>query len=147
MAEGCGRRFDEALLSGYVDGTLTQGDEQRVRVHLEDCAECRAQVQEMTHLREVTMNSKFEVPPDDQWSETPRGGLSLASFGAGWVLVALWLVASIGYGLWEYARSDAGVVWKLISFAGVSGLALLLVSVLVDRLKTLKRDRYMEVKK
>ena len=33
--------FDEALISGYLDGELTQGDAQRVRVHLEDCAVCQ----------------------------------------------------------------------------------------------------------
>ena len=33
MPEPCGRAFDEALLSGYLDDALVQGDEQRVRVH------------------------------------------------------------------------------------------------------------------
>ena len=43
MPEPCGRTFDGALLSGFLDGALTQADEQRVRVHLEDCETCRAQ--------------------------------------------------------------------------------------------------------
>lgn len=41
MPEACGRMFDDALLSGYVDGALPQMDEQLVRVHLEDCETCR----------------------------------------------------------------------------------------------------------
>ena len=45
MPEHCGRTFDDALLSGYLDHALTQADEQRVRIHLEDCATCRMQME------------------------------------------------------------------------------------------------------
>ena len=36
MSEQCGCGFDPALLSGYLDGALTQADEQRVCILLED---------------------------------------------------------------------------------------------------------------
>ena len=41
MTEVCNRTFDSILLSGYVDGELTQADAQQVRVHLEQCPRCR----------------------------------------------------------------------------------------------------------
>lgn len=65
--------FDEAILSGYLDGELTQGDEQRVRLHIEHCAGCGIVIDELRKLREATMNSNFQVPDDTQWDETPRG--------------------------------------------------------------------------
>ena len=65
MPEHCGRTFDDALLSGYLDHALTQADEQRVRIHLEDCATCRMQVEQLAQLREVTMSTEFNVPADD----------------------------------------------------------------------------------
>jgi len=37
----------EPLLSGYLDGELTQGDRQRVELILEDCAECARVFDEM----------------------------------------------------------------------------------------------------
>ncbi len=147
MTEGCNRRFDEELLSGYADAALSQGDEQRVRVHLEDCAICSDRVREIHTLREATMGSEFEVPQDDQWKETPRTGGSAFSSSLGWLLVAVWAVASTAYGLFEYARSGEDLVWKLLAFAGLGGFALLLVSVALDRLKTWKTDRYTEVEK
>ena len=64
MSEPCGRTFDEALISGYVDGTLVQGDAQRVQIHLEDCASCRALVDEITSVRETTISSAFATPAD-----------------------------------------------------------------------------------
>ena len=39
IRDACISRFNEYL--HYLDGELTQADSQRVRVHLEDCEECR----------------------------------------------------------------------------------------------------------
>jgi hypothetical protein len=147
MSDRCGRTFDEALLSGYVDGELTQSDEQRVRVHVEDCADCRAQVEQMSQLKEVTVSSEFKVPADDQWSEVPRGGASRFAFSVGWSFLIVWAAVVAGYGLWQFWTSDEGLFEKLWVFVPVSGFVLLFASVLIDRLNVLKTDRYREVQK
>lgn len=143
----CGRRFAEELLSGYLDGALTQGDEQRVRLHLEDCAECRARVEEMSQLREVIMTTRFQTPDDDQWDESPRGAASRLSRGAGWLLVAVWLICVTCFVLWEVATGPQGLFEKSLVFSGLLGLALLFVSVLLDRLRVMPGDRYRGVEK
>ena len=155
MSEGCGRSFDEALLSGYVDHVLTQADEQRVRIHVEQCQTCRTQVQDMKRMRETTMSSTFETPTDDQWSEAPRTGASWTLAGIGWMLVILWAVGVAGYAVWEvwirptlWAGSlDEPLGRKIAIFSGMLGFALLFGSVLLDRLRTFKTDRYREVHK
>jgi len=147
MPERCARTFDEALLSGYVDGELTQADEQLVRVHIEDCAACRTQVKEMQQLREVTMSSRFNVPAEDQWSEAPRGTASRLAFGLGWTFVIVWASIVGGYALWEFWRSDGPTGAKLLAFAPVSGAVLLFLSVLIDRLKAMRTDPYRRVQK
>jgi anti-sigma factor RsiW len=147
MPERCTRTFDEALLSGYVDGELTQGDEQRVRVHVEDCAKCRTQVEEMQQVREVTMSSRFKVPADDQWSEAPRGATSRLAFGLGWTFVIVWASIVGGYALWEFWTSDGSFAGKLLAFAPMSAAVLLFLSVLIDRLKAMRTDPYRRVQK
>jgi hypothetical protein len=147
MPERCARTFDEALLSGYVDGALTQADEQRVRVHVEDCESCRRQVEEMQQLREVTMSSRFNVPADDQWSESPRGGASWLAFGLGWTFLIVWVTIVGGYALWEFWTSDGPIVGKILAFTPASGFALLFLSVLIDRLKAMRTDPYRRVQK
>ena len=83
MPEHCGRTFDDALLSGYLDQALTQADEQRLRIHLGNCGTCRAQVEQLAQPREATMGTEFNVPSDDHWSEAPRGRPSWLSLGLG----------------------------------------------------------------
>ena len=147
MSEGR-HGFDEALISGYLDGELTQGDEQRVRLHLEDCAECRFVADELRKLREVTMNTEFQVPEDTQWDETPRGAISRFLHNFGWLIAGLWVVGIAVYLVWQIATDS-----ESLQFEGVLGFALLLafglviLSALVDRLKTRKNDPYRKVLK
>jgi anti-sigma factor RsiW len=147
MPERCARTFDEALLSGYVDGELTQADEQRVRVHVEDCADCRRQVEEMQQVREVTMSSRFNVPADDQWTEAPRGTASRLAFGLGWTFLIVWASIVGGYALWEFWTSDGPIVGKLVAFVPASAAVLLFLSVLIDRVKAMRTDPYRRVQK
>ncbi len=147
MPEQCGRTFDEVLLSGYLDDALVQGDEQRVRVHLEDCATCRTLVEELAAVREATMSSTFDTPRDHEWPEMPRTGTSRLAHGMGWPLVMAWVVLFGGYALWELWTEAENLLEQLILVGGVSGIGLLFLRVLIDRLDALKTDRYREVQK
>ena len=143
----CGRSFAEALLSGYVDEVLTQGDEQRVRIHLEDCPACARLVQDMKENREVIMTTQFKTPADDSWDERPRGTASALSFGMGWLLITVWIAGTVGFGLWQLATGPEDLLAKLLIFSGLSAVGMLFLSVLIDRVKTLRTDRYRKVQK
>ena len=147
MSEKCGRSFDEALLSGTLDGVLTQGDDQRVRLHLEQCADCRRLMDELVETREATRTTRFALPTEDQWNEAPRGATSFMARGFGWALLMVWCVALAGYGLWEFLTSPGDFWVKLTVFGLLSGVGLLFISVLIDRIKASRTDRYNEVEK
>ena len=147
MPEPCGRTFEEALLSGYLDAALVQRDEQRVRLHLEDCATCRTLVDELSAVREATMSSTFDTPGDDEWSELPRTEASRLANILGWPLVLAWGTLLGGYGLWQMWAEAEVLIERLILVGGVSGFGLLFLKVLLDRLQAMKTDRYREVQK
>jgi predicted anti-sigma-YlaC factor YlaD len=139
--------FNEALISGYIDGELTQGEEQRVRLHLEDCAECRTMTDELRRLKEATMTTEFQVPDDTQWDETPRGRHSGFFRNFGWLILLAWIVGTLGYGLWQVAIDTEDLFGVVIVFGFWLGFGLVFLSVLIDRLKTRKTDRYRRVQK
>ena len=147
MPEQCGRTFDEVLLFGYLDDALVQRDEQRVRVHLEDCATCRTLVEELAVVREATMSSTFDTPRDDECPEMPRTGASRLADRLGWPLVIAWVALFGGYALWELWTEAEILLEQLILVGGVSGIGLLFLRVLLDRLDAMKTDRYWEVQK
>ncbi len=143
----CPHAFDETLITGYLDGELTQATEQKVRIHLEDCGCCGSLLEELRTLREATMSTEFSRPDDTQWDEHPRGSISWFARSTGWVLAILWVVVVSAYALWEFWQAPTHPVERLLVVGGLSALALLFVSVLLDRIKAARTDPYREVEK
>ena len=140
--------FDDALLSGYLDGELTQQDDQRVRLHLEACASCQTTVEQMTALREATMTSEFKTPEDTQWDEVPRGALSRILTTSGWLIAGLWLAGVIGYAIWQASNDSVSLSFEGLLAVGIFlAIGLVFLSALVDRLKIRKNDPYRKVQK
>ncbi|HSG81744.1 MAG TPA: anti-sigma factor [Gemmatimonadota bacterium] len=139
--------FDETSISGYLDGELTQRDDQRVRLHLEDCAECRAIADGMRKMKEATMTSEFQVPDDTQWDEKPRGSISAFLSRFGWTIAIVWVIAIAGYGIWQVATDAEDLLEAVLVFGLWLGFGLVFLSVLIDRLKTFKTDPYRRIEK
>ncbi len=93
------------------------------------------------------MTTQFHTPPDEQWDERPRGLLSRSSIRLGWLILLLWLVGITGFVIGHVWTGPESLFEKLLVFAGIGGISLLFLSVLLDRIKTMKTDRYREVKK
>jgi anti-sigma factor RsiW len=138
--------FDDALISGYLDGELTQEEAQRVRIHLEDCATCRETANEMSRIREATMDSQFHAPQDLQWDESPRGGTSRLLRYTGLVIGLAWLIGIVGYLIVELAGSD-DILGVLLVAGFVLSAGLILASAFLDRREARKTDRYRRVEK
>lgn len=147
MPDRCSTTFDEALISGHLDGELTQAAEQRVRLHLEDCEHCRTVLAELQALRATTMSTEFHQPDDSQWDERPRSGLSLLARRTGWVVAVVWAVFLAAYALWHFWQGSANLAERILVFGGLSALVLLFTSVLLDRLRAASNDPYREVEK
>lgn len=140
-------RFDSSLVSGYLDGELTQQDAQRVRIHLEDCAKCRTLAQELTTMKEATMSTRFRTPSDHQWDETATSPLTGGLRRVGWLLAIVWLAFTTGYGIWQVVE-EADDIWGLVVAFGMwVGLGMVFFSVAVDQVRRSKNDRYRSVRK
>ena len=139
--------FEEELLSGYLDGALTQQDTQRVRVHLEGSAEASRLLEELRTMREASMSTSFEVHEDRQWREAGRTAVSRASRGLGLVLLLVWAAGTGGFALWHVAQGSEDWWEKALVFGGVGAVALLFLSALLDRVRDSRTDRYKEVEK
>lgn len=139
--------FDEALLSGYLDGELTQAEAQRVRIYLEDHAAAREMMEDLRRLRQAARDTRFKLPPDTQWDERPRGPASATLRRLGWVALVGSGASVLGFGAWQLAVGPFTTFAKVIAFGILFGLGSLFVSVLVDRLRAAATDRYGRVEK
>ncbi len=145
MAHNCTRAFDEELISGYLDGALPQMQAQKVRLHVEDCGSCRSLLSELRTLREAAQSTRFTPPGDDEWPELPRTRPSRFTRSLGWVVMIAWLVVVSVFALWRFLTSTGDPLEIFLMLGLPGGLLLLFLSVLSDRLRELKTDRYRGV--
>ncbi len=146
--------FDEKLLSGFIDGALTQGEAQKVRLHLEENEAARELMAELRSVREASLATEF--PADDQWDERPRGPVSRVLRDLGLLLLLVGAVVAAGLafkGSWMTVDPSEGEAklsnWVVFAIGpGVlAGSAMVLVSVVLDRWRVAGRDRYRGVRK
>lgn len=147
MSNRRNRPIDEAALSGYLDGALPQTEAQRIRVLLEDDEALRSLYDDMVVMREAAGSTRFVEPPDDAWPETPKTRSSWLTRSLGWVILTAWLVVVSVYALWRFL-SQTGDPLEIFLVLGLPGaFVLLFASVLLDRIRDLKTDRYRGVRR
>lgn len=135
-----------ALLSGFVDGELTQQQRQFVSLHCEDCETCREELGRLKEVRERVGKAVLSEAGEDKWRETMDDSSVQMTRGIGWLIFILGLLAIAGIGLFAFIFSnDMSIGMKLIFVGIYGGLALLLISVLRQRLIESKTDKYKDV--
>ena len=136
----------EALLSGYLDGELTQQQGQRVDVHIAGCAECRDRLADLTELRQRVSGARLSPIREDVWRENMNDMTVNVSRGLGWLLFLGGLLLIAGFGLYQFViDTSAGWGVKGVISAVYLGLGALFVSVLRQRLIERKSDKYKDV--
>ena len=134
------------LLSGFVDGELTQQERQRIKLHCEQCDECRQNLAEFRALRDRIGKARLSDVGEDKWRETMNDMTVQTSRGIGWLLFIAGILAVTGIALYQFIVEPGMPTWmKLILVAIYGGLAVLLFSVLRQRLIERKTDKYKDV--
>jgi len=134
------------LLSGFVDGELTQQERQLVTLHCEECIECRENLANLRVLRERIGKANLSEVGEDKWRETMNDSTVQTARGIGWLMFIAGLLAVAGIGLFMFLfDNQVSIGMKLIMIAIYGGLATLLYSVLRQRLIERKTDKYKDV--
>ncbi len=137
--------IDEQL-SGYIDGELTQQQRQRVQLHCDTCPSCSQRLLELTELRQRMGKAHLSGVGEDKWRETMETNNDTLFRGLGWLVFILGLLLAGGAFLLAFITDDGmGLFAKLTMVAIYGGLAILFVSVLLQRLRERKTDKYKDV--
>ena len=140
----------EALLSGYLDGELTQGDRQRVEVIMEDCQDCAQTLEDMKKLRGEIGDIEYEHMTEAERLKAAKDPVAEAGASIGQILVIGGFI--IFYGSLIYfalkgmlADPDTPLFMKIGLPAILIGMGILFTSVIIDRIKASKTDPYNDV--
>ena len=90
------------MLSAYLDGELVQADDQRVRIHLEDCADCKEELRQLKTLQQAASTTRFARPTEVEMEQSEKRMSVRAPRLAGWVLLLVGAVLWVGYGIYMF---------------------------------------------
>jgi len=136
----------EVYLSGYLDNELTQQESQRVELHLETCLVCLQLLKELTTAQKATRSIELRQPGKQEWQKMENTILENISRGFGWLILVIWSATTVGYAFFQYAVTPTEPLFqKILVFGIFLGIALLFFSVLCQRIRESRTDRYKGV--
>lgn len=142
MKESCEQY--QHLISGLVDGELSGEDRRRVEEHLAACEACSREWLLMQRLA-VGTRAALAAPsvPDEVWDGFVAGVYARVERRAGWLLLVAGAIALAAYGAFLFFTEPwTGALVKVLIATPVAGLTVLFISVLRQRLRSARTDRY-----
>lgn len=140
---------DAPLLSAYVDGELEGEDLARVEAHLATSAEARAEVESLRSFNRATAQLRLREAPPEDWEAFWESAWNRGERSLGSILAVAGAAVAGGWALVEAGRAivaaDLPLVIKLALGAGTAGVAVLLASVIRERVFVRKRTRYDDI--
>jgi anti-sigma factor RsiW len=135
-----------ALMMAALDGECTAEERRELDALLERRPDLAADWSRLRRVKEVTMTMGMARPPEEAWDRYRRTVSHRTERGIAWVLIAVGggILAATSFWLWleSFLASDLPPYVKLAMGAVMVGVALLLVSILRERLFLWRRDPY-----
>lgn len=137
----------EVLITGYLDGELTQQESQQVRLHIEGCKSCSKTYTELKQMKTEMSELSYPQTDAEQLAALENDLVTKTGQWSGWVLLLIGLLVMLGFGMYEFwTDPDVPGVVRFFYGAFQLGMLILFAIVLRQRLKTYRNDKYRKVK-
>lgn len=140
------------VMMGYLDDELEPEQKKAFEEHLASCPECKSELQEFKRLKQITDEVSLVEPEDKIWEQYWLSIYNRIERSAGWIVFSLAAILLLIYGGFKAIEQiiedpTVDIILKTGLLALIAGLAILLVSVLRERLYFRKKDRYKDVRR
>lgn len=138
----------QILIMGYIDDELSQAEKMKLEAHLKTCAACKQSLAEYKKLKEVSSTMRFKEPNDALWDKQWQRITNKLTRSISWLLIIVGIVIIVGFAIYQFIQNPGveGIV-RVGIFALFIGFFLLLISLILERIKEYKTDRYKEIDK
>jgi hypothetical protein len=139
-------------MMGYLDDELQSEDREKFQEHLAGCADCKKELQEFKDLKQITDDVTLCEPEDELWERYWHNVYNRVERGLGWIVFSVAAIMLLIYGGFKFIEEvikdpAVGLICKIGLIGIIVGTAILLVSIVRERLFIRKRDRYKDVKR
>ena len=140
------------LISSYNDDELNQEQKKQVEKHLEDCPECRKELEEMRKFEEVMSQMELKKPPGEVWKRYWASVYNRLERRIGWILLSIGAMIILFFGGYKIVEGiivdpSTSLLLKVGILTALGGIVVLLGSILREQIFVRNRERYEEVEK
>ena len=140
------------LISSYHENHLTEEQKGKIEDHIQQCEECRRELEEMRKFEEVMQKMELKQPPKEMWQVYAKSVYNRLERRIGWILFSIGAIIMLFFGGYKAIEGiildpTTPLILKIGILTGLAGLAILLVSIGRERIFVRKRERYKEVVK
>lgn len=140
------------LMMAYLDNELDDEQRRVFEGHLASCPGCTKELKEFEKLKQLTNSVTLAEPEDRIWQQYWGNVYNRMERNVGWILFSVAAILLLIYGGFELIEQiitdqTVGALLKVALLALITGLAILFVSVLRERVYFWKKDRYKDVRR
>jgi len=140
------------MLMAYLDDELSGHERYELEEHLADCASCTSELEDFKRLKSITENIRLFQPEEKIFREYWSSIYNRIERSIGWILLSVCGMVLIFYAGYKMVEEivkdpDVAIIFKIAMLGFIAAIAILLVSVLREKLNFRKKDRYKDVRK
>ena len=131
-------------LMRFIDGEMDDHERAEFEAHIEGCETCRGLLRDFSMMKEVTGNMRVADLPEKVWEKYWTGVYNKLERSVAWFFFVIGSLILTLYGVYE-AVTEPGMdsIVRLGLILLLVGFAILLMSVVREKLTVNKSDRYI----
>ncbi len=142
----------DVLISGYVDEELSEEESRRLREHLKICGECRKELERARTIKKSLDMAAIRTPEDDFWDGYWAGIYNRLERNTGWIflIIGMLIMACGGVSMImrDFLFASETPLWAAVGCIFLTfGLMVMTVSLIRERIRVNKHERYKDVRR
>ncbi|MBN1550956.1 zf-HC2 domain-containing protein [bacterium] len=142
----------QKMIMGYLDGELDPVEIAELETHLNNCDRCRSELESFKQINKVADTTHVFSLEDKFWEGYWAGIYNRLERKLGWFFtVSGGLIVFIGIIIWlisDIIFNPAQPIWVRMGIpVSILGLGVLLVSVIRERIRAFRMERYKDVRR
>ncbi len=132
----------------YIDGEMDDAKRVAFEEHLGVCDDCRRALEELREVNRLTGSITMKDPQDEFWDLYWKSIYRRLERKTAWIFMIAGIAMLVGYELYRAFSSFGRITFQKVALiVFIVGAALLLVSVVRERIHQYKSDPYRDVKR
>ena len=130
----------------YLDKEMSPSEREEFEKHVNECEVCRKSLEDLGMLNELTSGVLIGDPMDTFWEGYWKSIYRRIERKTAWIFVLVGGILLVLYEIYRSIRNFGEITFeKIVAIILITGMVMLLVSVVRERIHQRKTDKYKDI--